>query len=377
MASLSNFRVQLQQLRGHSTYNEHSCQLMPVSLRDLGDQELKHISRAIRVFEVGASTTVAAIPPQSQPQFSWMRRPSLAVLPFRNIGDDPGQAYFGDGITEEIINRLARSHSVYVIARSSTLRYRNTQMPPRQIASELGVRYLLEGSVRRQASQLRIAAELVDALSNHTIWADRFDGTNDNIFAFQDQIAASIAGALEPKLYQSEATRVLKKPTESLDAYDCVLRALSLLYKFNDSDFAAAGTFLRRAVALDPHFAEAHAYHAWWLNLAAGEGRSTDPAGDRAKAIMAAVTAIHLDPNDAFCLAVAGHVQAFLAKDLKGAVDLFDRALIANENSAFAWGVSASTYCFLGQPDEALARLRNAWRLSPFDPLSFWFLTVS
>jgi TolB-like protein/class 3 adenylate cyclase len=350
---------------------------MPVSFRDLGDQELKHISRSIRVFEVGAPTSVATIPPQSQPQFSWTRRPSLAVLPFRNIGDDPGQTYFGDGITEEIITRLARSHSLYVIARSSTLRYRDSQMAPRQIASELGVRYLLEGSVRRQAAQLRIAAELVDAVSNHTIWADRFDGADDNIFAFQDQIATSIAGALEPKLYQTEATRALKKPTESLDAYDCVLRALSLLYRFNGNDFATAGSFLRRALALDPHFAEAQAYYAWWLNLAAGEGRSSDAAGDRAKAISAAMAAVQLDPNDAFCLAVAGHVQAFLAKDLRGAVDLFDRALVANENSAFAWGVSASTYCFLGQPDEALARIRNAWRLSPFDPLSFWFLTVS
>jgi adenylate cyclase len=350
---------------------------MPVSFRDLGDRQLKNISRSVHIYLVEASASVAAVPAHSQPHLSWTRRPSLAVLPFRNIGGDPAQGYFGDGITEDIITGLARSHAIYVIARNSTMRYRDHHLDPSEIASELGVRYILEGSVRRQESRLRISAELVEAASKHTVWAEKFDGTDDDLFAFQDRIATSIAGALEPTLYRTEATHALAKPTESLDAYDCVLRALSLLYTLVDSDFEAAGAYLRRAVTLDPRYAQAHAYLGWWLNIAAGEGRSTDQAGDRAGAVSSASTALELDPNDAFCLAVAGHIQAFLKKDLDGAVDLFNRALTANENSAFAWGVSASTYCFLGQPDEALEHLRNAWRLSPFDPLNFWFQTVS
>jgi tetratricopeptide (TPR) repeat protein len=134
---------------------------------------------------------------------------------------------------------------------------------------------------------------------------------------------------------------------------------------------------LRRAVVLDPLYAQAHGYLAWWHNLKTGEGRSKNPGADKENAVIGSTTAVELDPNDAFCLGVAGHVQAYLRKNLDMAVDMFDRALQVNENSAFAWGVSGSTYCFLGRPDEALERLRNAWRLSPFDPLNFWFWTVA
>jgi TolB-like protein/class 3 adenylate cyclase/Flp pilus assembly protein TadD len=350
---------------------------MPVAFGDLGERELKNIGRPIRIYRVETSATGATIPVRSQPHLSWTRRPAVAVLPFRNLGGNPEEGYFGDGITEDIISGLAHSHSLYVIARNSTLRYRDRQMDPRDIASELGVRYILQGSVRRQASRLRISTELIDAASSRTIWAEKFDGAADEIFEFQDRIAASIVGMLEPKVYQIEAAHAFEKPTESLDAYDCVLRALSLLYTFDDGDFAEAGGYLQRAVTLDPLYAQAHAYLAWWFNLATGEGRSTDPAGDAEKAARAAAIAVELDPNDAFCLAVAGHIQAYLKKNLETAVDMFDRALLVNENCAFAWGLSGSTYCFLGRPDDALERLRNAWRLSPFDPMNFFFCTVA
>ncbi len=349
---------------------------MPVSFEDLGEREMKNISRPIRVYRIESRETRAGIPVRYQPHLSWARRPAVAVLPFRNLGD-PEEVYFGEGITEDIISGLSRSHALYVIARNSTLRYRDRQMNPRDIASELGVRYILEGSVRRHASRLRISSELIDAMNNQTVWAERFEGADDEIFEFQDRIAASIVGALEPTVYQAEAARALEKPTERLDAYECLLRALPILYTFNDDDFAAAGTYLERAVTLDPGYAQAHAYLAWWHNLRIGEGRSTDPADDRDKAGRDATKAVELDPNDAFCLAVAGHIRAYLGKDLETAADMFDRALRQNENCAFAWGVSASTYCFLGRPDEALERLRNAWQLSPFDPMSFFFCTVA
>lgn len=344
---------------------------------DLGAQDLKHISRKIRVFRVEAFAPGASIPRDAQPNLSWTKRPAIAVLPFRTLGGDAGEAYFGEGITEDIINALSRSHSFFVIARNSTLRYRDGQSDLRQVAAELGVRYVLQGSVRRSAPRLRITCELIDANNLAAVWADKFDGKDDDIFDFQDRIAASIVGRLEPRLIRVEAERALQKPTENLGAYDCVLRALALLYTFDDREFAQAGQYLVRATELDPAYAQAHAWLAWWYNLAAGEGRSSDPAGDSIRAEQAAVTSITLDPDDAFCLAVAAHIQAFLKFRLDAAGEMFDRAVLLNENCAFAWGVSASTYCFRGQPDDALERLRNAWRLSPFDPMNFFFWTVA
>jgi TolB-like protein/class 3 adenylate cyclase/Tfp pilus assembly protein PilF len=356
---------------------EYVWNKMRVSFKDLGERELRNISRPIRVFRIETSETSTTLPVGAQPHLSWSRRPAVAVLPFRNLGDDPEEQYFGEGITEDIISGLARSHALYVIARNSTLRYRDRRMDARDIAAELGVRYILEGSVRRRPPRLRISSELIDAVSNRTVWAEKFDGSDSEIFDFQDRIAASIVGTLEPRVYQAEAVRAFEKPTESLDAYECVLRALSLLYTFNDRDFNDAGAYLRRAVALDRMYAQAHAYLAWWYNLATGEGRSSDPVADAERAVSTSSTALDLDPDDAFCLAVAGHIQAYLRKNPDMAVDLFDRAVHLNENSAFAWGVSASTYCFLGRPDDALERLRNAWRLSPFDALNFFFFTVA
>lgn len=351
---------------------------LPLVFSDLGERTLKNISRPIRVFRVELQdTAIGGIPARSQPHLSWTKRPAVAVLPFRNLGGDPEEGYFGEGITEDIITGLSRSHALYVIARNSTMRYRDRQIDARDIAAELGVRYILQGSVRRSAPRLRITAELIDAVASRAIWSEKFDGADKEIFEFQDRIAASIVGAIEPKLYEVEAARVLEKPTASLGAYECVLRALSLLYTFNDREFAEAGTHLQRAVTLDPTYAQAHAYLAWWYNLLTGEGRSMNPADDAKKARRASRTGVELDPNDAFCIAVAAHVQGYLYKELDSAAEMFDRALLLNENCAFAWGVSGSTYSFLGRPDDALERLRNAWRLSPFDPMNFFFWTVA
>ena len=344
---------------------------------DLGEQVLKHISRKIRVFRV--ESTAPGIRPDAaaQPDTSWGKRPAIAVLPFRTLGGDPAEAYFGEGITEDIINALSRSHSFYVIARTSTLRYRNAYEDLRNIATELGVRYILQGSVRRSAPRLRITCELMDVTTLTAVLSEKFDGLDDDIFMFQDRIAASIVGKLEPRLLRVESARALQKPTENLGAYDCVLRALPFMYTFDEREFAAAGSYLKKATELDPSYAQAHAWLAWWYNLATGEGRSVDTPGDRARAQAAALAGTSLDPEDAFCLAVAAHVQSFMKKNLDAAADMFDRAVLLNENCAFAWGISAPTYCYLGRPDDAMARLRNAWRLSPFDPLNFLFWTVA
>jgi TolB-like protein/Tfp pilus assembly protein PilF len=349
---------------------------LPIAFRDLGTPALKNIARPVRVFAIewieGAEGATA-----SHPYLQWSSRPTLAVLPFRTIGGTDDDTYFGDGITEDIISGLSRSRSLYVIARNSTLRYRDRTKDLRQIASELDVRYVLDGSVRRQATRLRINAELIDAVANRAIWAQRFEGTNEDLFEFQDRIATSIVGSLEPRVQAVEAARVGDRPTESLDAYDCVLKALSRLYQFTEESHREAGALLERAIALDPSYAQAHAYMAWWLNFQVGEGRSSDPDADRARALAVSRRAVELDSEDPFVLAVAGHLLAFLAHKPEDAEDLFEQALALNQNSAFAWGLSALTFAYLGRPDEALERLQNSWRLNPFDPLNFYLWIVA
>jgi TolB-like protein/Flp pilus assembly protein TadD len=348
---------------------------LPVRFRDLGTPPLKNIARPVRVYVVDAKDAAAA--PARTLHLQWSSRPTLAVMPFRDLGGADGEAYFGEGITEDIITGLSRSRSLYVIARNSTLRYRDRSKDLREIAAELDVRYILDGSVRRQAQRLRINAELIEVSANRAIWAQRFEGANDDLFEFQDRIAASIVSSLEPRVSAVEAARVGDRPTESLDAYDSVLKAMSRLYVFTADSYADAGALLQRAIALDPNYAQAHAYLAWWLNFQIGEGWSTDASLDTRLAIEASTRAVALDPEDAFVLSIAGHIQSFMARQSEEAMALFDQALKLNEISAFAWGLSALTLAYRGDAEEALARLENVWRLNPFDPLNFYFWIVA
>jgi TolB-like protein len=303
--------------------------------------------------------------------------PSVAVLPFRNLSGDPREDYFGEGITEDIVAGLARNRSLVVISRSSTLAYRSRAVDARQIARDLGVRDLVDGSVRRHRSTLRISAELNDAIDNRTVWAERFQGEDADLFDFQDRIASSVVGTIHPRIQEAEVSRARAKPTASLDAYDCVLRALSLLYTLELEDFFEAGSYIDRAVQLDASFAQAYAYRAWWYVLLFGEGRADNPKRDAALAEAAAQRALDLAPDDALVLAIGGHVRAFLGAAPEPASHLFDRAIHVDPSSAFAWGISGSTCSFLGDGDEALRRLGQAHRLSPFDPLKFFFWTIA
>lgn len=348
-----------------------------VELTDLGERELKNISRPVRLYRLEQEHEAVLPRRFTQPHLSWNNRPSVAVMPFQNIGGDPKDEYFGEGITEDIIGALAVNRSLLVIARHSTLPYRDRKTDARQVASELGVRYILDGSVRRQAAQLRITVDLIDAGQNRTIWAERYDGSTEDLFAFQDRIAASVASAIEPRLYEVEAARVRSKPTESLDAYDCILRAFPLFHSSDENEFMAAGAFLDRAIALDPAYAQAAAYKGWWFILLMGEWRSKATPQDRTRAVLTAQRALKLDSNDAFVISIAAHVEAFLTNQPENASEMFDRALSINKNSPFAWCLSAVTCCYLSRPEEALDRLRNAWRLSPFDPMKFFFLGVA
>jgi len=343
---------------------------LPVSFRSIGTPRLKNIERIVHVYVVDWSESQ-----RSQllhhPYLEWSSRPALAIMPFRSLGEAEQSDYFGQGITADIITGLSRSRSLHVIARASMWKYADRKKDVREVAGELGVGYILDGSVRRHQLKLRINGELIDIAQNRSIWTERFDGTNNEVFDFQDRIVASIVGSLEPRVRAAEVERVKNRPTASLDAYDCVLKALSQLFLFTDESFRLSGEALERALELDPNYAQAHAYSAWRLIFIIGEERTKDPAADRVRAMELSQRAISLDPEDAFALAIAGHMLSFVQGKPQEALGLFDTALALDENSAFAWALSGITLSYCGSPDEALLRFRNAWKLSPFDRMNF------
>jgi len=349
---------------------------LPLTFHDLGTPPMKNIARLVRVYTV-EWTDGARGDPTAQPYLQWASRPTLAVLPFRTVRGTKDESYYGEGITDEIITGLSRNRSLYVIARNSTLRYRERDKDLRQIATELDVRYVLDGSVQRQGTRLRINTELTDIVGNISIWAQRYEGSTDDLFEFQDRIAASILSSIEPRVRAVETARIGDRPTESLDAYHCVLRAMSLLYFFTEESYREAGKLLERAIVIDPSYAQAYAYLGWWLNFRIGDGWSKDPDKDKARALSVSRRAIELDREDPFALAVAGHILSFLGKNPEEGLDLLEEALALNQNLAFAWGLSALTLAYLGRPDEGLERLQNVWRLNPFDPLNFYFWIVA
>ena len=349
---------------------------LPLTFHHLGAPAMKNIMRTVHVYSVEWTEGDKAHQ-IAQPYLQWASKPTLAELPFRTISGTDDDSYYGEGITDSIITGLSKNRSLYVIARNSTLRYRTGGKDLRQIASELDVRYLLDGSVQRQGTRLRINTELTDIVGNVSIWAQRYEGLTNDLFEFQDRIATSILSSIEPRVRAVEMARVGDRPTESLDAFHCVLRAMSRLYFFTEESYREAGDLLERAIVLDPSYAQAHAYLAWWLNFLIGEGWSLDFDADRARALVVSQRAIELDPDDPFALAVAGHVLSFMVGSPEEALELFDRALALNQNAAFAWGLSALTLAYLGRPDDALERLQNVWRLNPFDPLNFYFWIVA
>src|SRR5271165_1352678 len=227
---------------------------------DLGEQTLKNIARPVRVYRARAASTA---PAPAQAPLPLPDKPSIAVLPFQNISGDPEQEYFADGMVEEIITALSRIRWLFVIARNSSFTYKGQAVDVKQVGRELGVRYVLEGSVRKAGSRVRITAQLIDALSGTHLWAGRFDGLLEEVFELQDKVAISVAGVIEPKLRQSEIERARRKRPDSLDAYDLYLRALPFAYTSMPQDAERALPFLERAIALEPDYAVAHAIIAW------------------------------------------------------------------------------------------------------------------
>ncbi len=345
---------------------------LPVSFRDLGTPRLKNIERPVRIFALEPQAS-ASSGSTLQPYLLWSSRPTLAVLPFRIIGGRDADKYFGEGMTEDIITGLSRSRLFFVIARNSMLRFRDSEEDYQSIASILGVKYIVTGSIRRQSNRLRINAELIEVDHSRSVWAERYQGEAEDLFEFQDRIVSSIVASLEPRVRAAETARLGNRPTESLDAYDCVLRAVSKLYQFTKSSFAESEILLDRAVQLDPNYAQAHAYIAWRLNFWIGEGHSLDVDRDRQLASAAARKAISLDPEDALTLSIAGHIVSFIeCKPLEG-IELMEQALALDENSPLAWALSGLAHAYCGDGNTARQHLQNVWQLTPYDPLNFFF----
>jgi TolB-like protein len=295
-------------------------------------------------------------------------KPSIAVLPFRNLSGDPEQEYFTEGVVEDIIAALSHIRWLFVIARNSSFTYKGRTVDVKQVGRELGVRYVLEGSVRKAANRVRITGQLIDATTGGHLWADRFEGTLDDIFELQDQLAASAVGAIAPQLERAEIERAKRKPTESLDAYDCYLRGMANLQKGTRDDVNDALPLFYKAIHLDPDFASAYGMAAWCYFWRKVNGWMTDRSQEVAEGTRLARRAIELGKDDAVALTRSGHALGHLVGDLDGGIALLDRALVLNPNLAAAWFLGGFLRTWRGEPDRAIEHFARAMRLSPLDP---------
>jgi TolB-like protein len=329
-----------------------------------GDRPTKP-AMEVRSTETKDAQSIAAV---SSPVLPLPDKPSIAVLPFMNLSGDVEQDYFTDGIVEDIITALSRMQWLFVIARNSSFTYKGRAVDVKHVGRELGVRYVLEGSVRKSGSRMRITGQLIDALGGGHLWADRFDGAVDDIFDLQDQVTASVVGAISPKLEKAEIARAKRKPTESLDAYDYFLRGSASIYRWTKESHNEALRLFYKAIELDPDFASAYGVAARCYAWRATNGWMVDKSHEIAETSRLCQRAVDLGKDDAVALYTAGHALARVIGDLDAGAGLIDRALALNPNLAAAWSYGGWVRVWLGEPDEAISRFAHAMRLSPLDP---------
>jgi adenylate cyclase len=351
---------------------------LDVAFEDLGEQSLKNIARPVHVYRVRPQ--VAGLPAGeaeavSPPAPPLPDKPSIAVLPFQNMSGDPEQEYFADGMVEEIITALSRIRWLFVIARNSTFTYKGQATDVKRVGRELGVRYVLEGSVRKGGGRVRITAQLIEAETGAHLWADRFDGSLEDVFDLQDKVATSVAGVIEPALQAAEAARTASRPTNDLTAYNLYLRAFSL----SAASFRHAPDVLRlveQAIARDPRFGPALGWGAISCMQLVNTGRSEDPEADRRKGIDFARRALEAAGDDPGILVNAAIAMAYLGEDIGAMMALVDRALALNSNSARAWRASSFLRLQAGQPDLAIAHAETSLRLNPRTGVGPLYFTI-
>jgi adenylate cyclase len=348
------------------------------AFEDMGEQQVKNISRPIRVHRIrlaekADAPSVGQSLPATPPSLPLPEKPSIAVLPFENMSGEREQEYFADGVVEDVITALSRVAWLFVIARNSSFTYKGRAIDVKQVGRELGVRYVLEGSVRKAGSRVRITGQLIDTSTGAHIWADRIDGELEDIFELQDQVTSRVVGAIEPKLRLSEIARAAHKPTSSLDAYDLFLRALAEVHKMTLDTNQAAIRLLQRALAIDPSYAPAAGLAGWGYCMQRVQGWISLTDAEVEEGVRLAKVAIETGQDDPDALWMAGVTLWLLAGDPAMAASVIDRALALNSNSAQAWMASGWVQSILGKPDPAIEALHRAMRLSPLDPFGYMF----
>jgi adenylate cyclase len=340
---------------------------LDVGFEDRGEQQLKNISKPVRAYAITRSVSLLNERLSAAPLLP--DKPSIAVLPFQNMSGDPEQEYFADGMVEEITTALSRFHWLFVIARTSTAAYKGRNIDVKQVSRELGVRYLLEGSVRKSGNRVRIAGQFIDASTGAHLWADRFEGSLENIFELQDQVASGVVGAIDPKLLAAEMARIRRKAPADLNAYDGFLRASDRIYRWTVESHEEALRLLYQAIELDPNFAVAYglATHCYCFRKSYGPW-DISREFSIAETGRLARRAVELGKDDALALCCAGYALAYVVQELENGAAFVDQALALNPNLARAWNLSGWIRIWLGDPEIAIEHLARAMRLSPLDP---------
>jgi TolB-like protein/class 3 adenylate cyclase/Tfp pilus assembly protein PilF len=341
---------------------------LAASFADLGLKTLKNIEEPLRAFALSPLTgSLSPGAPQLREALPLPSKPSIAVLPFDDLSANRDQEYFADGVAEEIITALSRFRGLFVIARNSSFAYKRRAVDVKQVGRELGVRYILEGSVRKAGSRVRITGQLIDAATGAHLWADRFDGALEDIFDLQDQVTSSVVGAIAPKLEQAEIERTNRKPTENLDAYDYYLRGLAALHQWTKEGNDDALANLYRAIELDPNFAAAFGLAARCYCQRRSGGWVIDFPHAVAEVGRLARRAAALGTDDAIALCTAGFALGDIVEDAESGDALISQALELNPNLAWAWVFSAWVKASLGKAELAIQHATRATRLSPRD----------
>jgi TolB-like protein/class 3 adenylate cyclase len=330
---------------------------------DMGEQQVKNITRPVRAYRIGLGQRPPA-PTSAAPVLTLPDKPSIAVLPFQNMSGDPEQEYFVDGMVEEIITALSRIKWLFVIDRNSSFTYKGQAVGVKQVGRELGVRYVVEGSVRKGSNRVRITAQLIDAVTGTHLWADRFDGSLEDVFDLQDKVASSVAGVIEPALQAAETARSAGRPTNDLTAYDLNLRARAMVLP-SARQIPEALRLMEQAIARDPRYGPALAGAAFCCYRLLIDGRSEDRKADRLKGVDFARRALEVAGDDPGILANVAQPLAYFGEDIGAMMALVDRALALNPNFARGWHISGILRLWAGQPDIAIEHIEASLRLSP------------
>jgi adenylate cyclase len=351
------------------TVYDHIGERLPYSFEDIGEQSVKNIARPVHVYRIrldADSKAVATGAPDAAPQspLPLPNKPSIAVMPFANMSGDPEQEYFVDGMVEEIITALSRIRWLFVIARNSSFTYKGRSVDVKHVGRELGVRYMLEGSVRKVGNRVRITGQLIDAASGAHLWADRFDGSLDDVFELQDKVASSVAGVIEPALQAAETARSAGRPTDDLTAYDLYLRA-SEMVRSSTKQIPEALRLLEQAIERDRRYGPALSWAAGCCYRLLFDSQSQDSTVDRLKGIDFARRALEVAGDDPGILAHAAFALAYFGEDIRAMIALVDRALALNPNFAGGWWISGILRLWAGQPDIAIEHAEASLRLSP------------